>query len=106
MGATRMMCQDYDAIERALIGLDFVVLNVLLIVIDLYCVSNSITNTHWYLKMALPIVSAIYLILNILLSVRFLPINKLLKTSIILTTIDIIIYIILLYIFYFYMFVI
>lgn len=70
------------------IGIDFVVLNILLIVIYLFTISNKYSNYNWYLIVALPIVITIYLFLNILLSVRFLKINKLFKTSIILFLID------------------
>lgn len=65
------------------VGIDFLALNLLLITIDIYCVTNNFSN-HWYLSTALPIVAYVYLALNILLSVRFLKINKLLKTSIVL----------------------
>ena len=70
------------------VGIDFVALNILLIVIDLFAVSNGYANNHWYLKIALPITLGCYLFLNILLSVRFLKLNKLIKTSIILFLID------------------
>ena len=66
----------------------FVMLNVLLIVIDFYTIVNGYALTHWYFSIAFPIVLAVYLILNILLSMRFLKINKLFKTSIILILID------------------
>lgn len=64
------------------VGVDFILLNVLLIVIDGY------TITNWYLTVALPIVLGVYLVLNLLLSVRFLKVNKLLKSSIILFLIN------------------
>ena len=60
------------------IAIDFITLNILLIVINCY------TGGSWYLKLALPIVLVVYVMLNILLSVRFLKTNKLLKISIIL----------------------
>lgn len=75
------------------IGIDFIALNLLLIAIDNYTISNSFTFTHWYLKFALPIVLIIYIIINILVSIRFLKINKLLKSSLILTLINIFVYI-------------
>lgn len=68
--------------------IDFVALNILLIVIDLFAVSNGYANNHWYLKIALPITLGCYLFLNILLAVRFIKLNKLIKTSIILCLID------------------
>ena len=61
----------------------FIFLNVLLIVIDGYTFSEYFI-AHWYLSTALPIVLISYLILNLFLCVRFLKLNKLLKTSIIL----------------------
>lgn len=74
------------------IGIDFIALNVLLVVIDFYSVSNNYTANHWYLNIALPIATIVYLILNILLSVKFLKTNKFLKTSIVLFLIDIFLY--------------
>jgi len=71
------------------IAIDFIVLNVLLIVIDSYCVAGNYAPNHWYFNIAIPIVIVVYLILNLFLSVRFLKINKLLKTSIILFFINI-----------------
>ena len=67
------------------IAIDFILLNILLIVINI-CVSNY----FWYFKVALPITAIIYLVLNILLSIRFLKVNKLIKTSIILFIINVI----------------
>lgn len=70
------------------VGIDFVALNILLIVIDGFAVSNNYAVNHWYFKLALPITFACYVLLNILLSVRFLRTNKLVKTSIILFIIN------------------
>lgn len=70
------------------IFIDFVALNILLIVINKYTNINNLTG-NWYLTLALPIVCISYLILNIFLCVRFLKLNKLLKTSIILFLINI-----------------
>lgn len=70
------------------VAIDFVVLNILLIVINIYTYQNGYSNILWYFTLALPITIAVYLILNVLLSVRFLKINKLLKTSIILFIIN------------------
>ena len=75
------------------IGIDFVMLNILLIVVDLYSFANHHTTNHWYFKIALPITLIIYIVLNILMSVRFLKINKLLKTSIVLFLIDLFLYV-------------
>lgn len=86
----------YKAFERikkyndfVSIGIDFIVLNLLLVVIYAFTISNGYVNYNWYLKLALPISSFVYVFLNVLVSVRFLKINKLLKTSIILFLIDV-----------------
>ena len=79
--------------DFASIGIDFIALNVLLVVINFYSVSNKYTANHWYLNIALPIATIVYLILNILLCVKFLKTNKFLKTSIVLFLIDIFLYI-------------
>ena len=70
------------------VGIDFVALNILLIVIDIFSVSNGYANSHWFLRVGFPITLVCFLILNVLMSVRFLKVNKLLKTSIILTLIN------------------
>ena len=70
------------------VGIDFVALNILLIVIDIFSVSNGNANNHWFLKIGFPITLVCFLILNVLMAVRFLKVNKLLKTSIILTLIN------------------
>lgn len=75
------------------IFIDFVVLNIFLIIIDCYTLSNGYTSNYWYLTTALPIVVVIYLILNLFLSIRFLKVNKLFKTSIILFFINILYFI-------------
>ena len=67
-------------------------LNVLLVVTDTFCVTNGYSN-HWFLNIALPIVCCLYLMLNLLLSVKFLKINKLLKTGIILFLINLFIFV-------------
>lgn len=74
------------------IGIDFITLNILLIIIDSYCLNNYGTN-HWYLNIALPITIVLFIILNILISIRFLKTNKLIKTSIVLFLITIFTYI-------------
>ena len=74
--------------------IDFAVLNILLIVIDIYSVNNGFAMEHWYLKLALPITFVIYLIISLLMSVRFIKVNKLIKSSIILGIIEIITYVI------------
>lgn len=67
------------------VSVDFVLLNILLFVINLYSIANNYTiNTWWYINTALPIVLVLYFILNLFLCVRFLKANKLLKTSVVL----------------------
>ncbi len=73
------------------IAIDFIVLNILLCVINVYTAQNNYSsNVYWYFKIALPIVVDVYLFLNLLLSVRFLKVNRFLKTSIILFLIDVV----------------
>lgn len=71
------------------IGVDFIVLNLLLITINIYTHANNFTTNIWYLSIALPITLIVYLLLNLFLSIRFLKINRLHKTSLILFLIDI-----------------
>ncbi len=66
------------------VAIDFVALNILLIVINVYTLSNEYVNVWWYNMTALPIVLGVYLALNVLLSVRFLKTNTFIKTSIVL----------------------
>ena len=75
------------------IGIDFMMLNILLIVVYLYTKLNGYAIYNWYLKIALPITIVIYAIVNILICVKFLKVNKLLKTSIVLFLIDLFVYI-------------
>ncbi len=63
---------------------DFIILNVLLLVINCFTIKNGYSNNWWFFTIAIPITFIIFLELNILLSIRFLKINKCLKTSIIL----------------------
>ena len=71
------------------VAIDFVFLNILLAVINAHTIMYN-GSGFWYFKLALPIVLVVYVILNLLLSVRFLKINKLLKTSVILFIINLI----------------
>ena len=75
----------------------FVILNIMLIAIDLFSVSNGVEN-HWYLPYALPIVLVGYLVVTALMCVKFLKVNRFLKTSIILALSDIFVYLIPLFI--------
>lgn len=78
--------------------IDFLLLNVLLLVVYGYTVTNNFTAERWYLTIALPIVLFLYAVLNLLLAVRFLKLNKLLNTSIILALCDLFLYIVPLFI--------
>ena len=75
------------------IAVCFVVLNVLLLFAENYSVSHGYIGHSWYLKVGLPVAFICYLALNLLCAVRFLKINKLLKTSIVLGLIDLMLYI-------------
>ncbi len=66
------------------IAIDFVFLGILLTVINVFTMVNGYSDAWWVWSIALPITVVVYLILNLLLSVRFLKINRFLKTSIIL----------------------
>lgn len=72
------------------IGVDFVLLNVLLVVINIYTLINGFSEGFWYAEIAFPIVVSIYFILNLLMCVRFLKVNKLIKAGIILSMIDVV----------------
>ena len=76
------------------IFIDFVMLNIFLIATDIYCVINNYSANHWYFNIAFPITLLCYLILNLFMCVRFLKINKLLKTSLILYFIDLLYFIV------------
>ncbi|MBE7079173.1 MAG: helix-turn-helix transcriptional regulator [Clostridiales bacterium] len=75
------------------IGVDFVLLNVMLIVIDGYAVRGGFALNHWYFSIALPIVAYVYFALNLLLCVRFLKVNSLIKTAAVLLLIPLFVYI-------------
>ena len=52
------------------ITIDFIFINILLIVIDLYTYTNYAVS-RWYLNLALPIVICVYLVLNLFLSCKY-----------------------------------
>ena len=62
------------------ISTSIILIIILLVIINL----NTLDFGWWYIKIALPIVFVIYLIINILLSVRFIKTNRFVKTGIIL----------------------
>lgn len=64
------------------VAISFVLLNALLLIIENYC------NASWFLQIALPITTSVFVVLTILLCTRFLKTNKLLKTGIILFLIE------------------
>lgn len=69
------------------LGIDFLVLNILLIVVDFFTVTNNHSSHHWYLTIALPIVAIIYLIINLCVGIKFLKVNRFLKSGFILSLI-------------------
>ena len=71
------------------IAVDFLMLNILLIATDIYCVTNNYTQNHWYFLIALPIDFTCYLIINIMICVRLLKSNNLIKSSIVLLFINV-----------------
>ncbi len=73
------------------VGIDFIMLNILLAVINAHTTINYGTGV-WYFSIALPIVLYFYCVLNILLSVRLLKLSRLIKTSIILFLCDLALY--------------
>lgn len=75
--------------------IDFIALNILLFVINLYTLSET---DWWYFTIALPIVFYVYLIINLFLCVRFFKLNRFLKTSIVLSFVDIFVYLPLLFV--------
>jgi hypothetical protein len=66
------------------VAVDFVFLNIFLLIIDNYCIVHGYSENHWYLKFALPIAFTCYVLLSIIMCVRFIKANKLIKTSLIL----------------------
>lgn len=80
------------------VAVDFLMLNILLIVINAYTLKNGYADGWWYFKIALPIVCGVYLALSIIMSVRFLKINRWLKASIVLTLSNAFLYILPLFI--------
>ncbi len=70
--------------DFASVAVNYVLLNILLIITDIYCVVNGYSKSHWYFSIGFPITLVCYLILNLLMCVRFLKFNKLMKTSFIL----------------------
>jgi transcriptional regulator with XRE-family HTH domain len=75
------------------VAVDFLMLNILLIVINANAIKNGYADGWWCFKIALPIVLGVYLALNIIMCVRLLKTNKFLKTSIILFLLNVFLYI-------------
>lgn len=69
------------------VAVSFVLLNVLLLIVENYC------NSRWFIQIALPITASVFVVLNILLCVRFLKTNKLLKTGLLLFLIKVFLFI-------------
>ena len=64
--------------------IDFILVLGLLLLIDSYTITHGFSPAHWFLPIALPIASAIFVAVCILVSTRFLPINRLCKTALVL----------------------
>ncbi len=86
----RVFAKLYKFIDFISIAIDFVLLNILLIIIDTYTNVNGLASYHWYFTLALPITLLVYVFLNVFLSVRFIKVNRFIKTSIILFIINLI----------------
>lgn len=69
------------------VAIIFIILNILLIIIDNYTITNH-SISSWYLSLGLPITLISYLSLSAIMSIRFIHINLLLKTSLILLATD------------------
>lgn len=70
------------------VAIDFLILNILLVVINVNTLINGNAGGWWFFRIALPITAGVYLILNLLMGVRFLKTNRFIKTGIILLLID------------------
>lgn len=77
----------------ASIGIDFILLNILLIVIYSFTISNGHATNNWYLQIALPTSFIVYVIINILICTKFIKVNNLIRTFIILTLVDLFLYV-------------
>ncbi len=71
---------------------DFILINILLIMINIFTIKNGYTAEWWYLQIALTICIGVYLTLNLLLCVRFLKVNRFIKTGILLSLINTFLY--------------
>ena len=87
-------CPSFSKIKRyndfISVAVSFAVINILLVVINLYTMP---LGGWWYVRIALPIVLYTYLVLNLLLSIRFLKTNRFAKTGAILFLTDLFLYI-------------
>ena len=72
------------------VAVSFAAVNLLLVVINLYTLP---LGGWWYVRIALPVTLYLYLVLNLLLSVRFLKTNRFAKTGVILFLTDLFLYI-------------
>ena len=75
------------------VAVNFVLLNILLIVTNSFALTEGYTTQRWYFPVALPIVFCSFAVLNLLLCVRFLRINRAFKTSLLLTLVALFLYI-------------
>lgn len=64
----------------------------MMIIIQSFTIKNGYSEKEWCYKIGAPILSVLYIVLNVLLCVRFLKVNKLIKSGIILAIIDLLLY--------------
>lgn len=70
------------------IGIDYILLFVTMNIIQSFTIKNGYTEKEWCYKIGMPILSALYIVLNILLW----KVNKLIKSGLILAIIDLLLY--------------
>ena len=88
---TPIYIANYKAFERVKkfgaflsLAIDFIALNIMLLIIEGYTLAGGHATTHWYFPFALPISFIVYAAVNLLVGVGYLKINKPFKTAIIL----------------------
>ncbi len=74
------------------VAVDFLMLNILLLIVNVFALTNGYTKEWWCLTIGLPITLSVYVALNIIMSVRFLSVNRLLKTSMVLFLVNAFLY--------------
>lgn len=74
------------------LAVDFIVVGMLLFVINGYTHANGFSSSLWSVGIGLPILTAVYFGVNLLLCIRFLPTNRLAKTGVVLILSDMMMY--------------